>query len=211
MENFIWIPFNTSWWLLTNKNFIFFNFETFTFSTNHDFGRIFQLDWLSRRDMISFWWSPRPYHHPETNIRYQGCSQWSWYQVSSISQSLRLGRTTSVLSALLTLYSLYCRVPISAQENPPKFFQRPHCWVYCIFRSIRKSIFLVSFADLSRSLFFRNHAARNLSKVLFCSIRAVLADKKSPPDPYLSKEEKFYFQKLSSLDTSCRPIIYWFS
>ena len=78
-----------------------------------------------------------------------------------------------------------------------------------IFHSIRKSIFLVSFADLSRSLFFRNHAAGNLSKVLFCSIRAVLADKKSPPDPYLSKEEKFYFQKLSSLDTSCRPIIYW--
>ena len=52
MENFIWIPFNTSWWVLTNKNF--FNFETFTFSTNHDFGRIFQLDWLSRRYMISF-------------------------------------------------------------------------------------------------------------------------------------------------------------
>ena len=101
-------------------------------------------------------------------------------------------------------------VPISAQANPPEFFQKPHCWVYCIFRSIRKSIFLVSFADLSRSLFFRNHAARNLSKVLFCTIRAVLADKKSPPDPYLSKEEKFYFQKLSSLDTICRPIIYWF-
>ena len=46
-------------------------------------------------------------------------------------------------------------------------------------------------------------AGWNILRVLFWSILVLSADKKRPPDPYLSKEEKFHFQKLSSWDTGC--------